>query len=288
MIELLVLGAGFTGARVAREFLQREARVVVTTRTPDAIRLAGATVYPLELPGKDVLAGLRELLRPGMLVLHSVPLIRSGGQLQDPTPELLETIGPFAQRIVYLSTTGVYGNARRVDETTPVNAATPRETLRMQAERAVASGPWSWMILRPAAIYGPGRGVHQAMREGRFQLAGDGGNFISRIHVDDLAAHTRAALLSAESGAWPVADDEPCPSAEIARFCADLLGLPMPPAVPLDALSETRRSDRRVDGRAVRKLLGLELKHPSYRAGIPASIAEKGTDAFSRGKNSHV
>ena len=42
------------------------------------------------------------------------------------------------------------------------------------------------LVLRPAAIYGPGRGLHTAMREGRFKLVGDGGNWVSRIHVDDL------------------------------------------------------------------------------------------------------
>ena len=68
------------------------------------------------------------------------------------------------------------------------------------------------MILRPAAIYGPGRGVHVSMEEGRFRFVGGGDNFVSRIHVDDLAAHVEAALLSDITGAWPVADEHPCTS----------------------------------------------------------------------------
>jgi hypothetical protein len=40
-------------------------------------------------------------------------------------------------------------------------------------------------------------------------------------------------------------------------------------------LHDSRRSDRRVDGSAVRRLLKLELKYPSYRQGIPAAIGEE-------------
>ena len=43
-------------------------------------------------------------------------------------------------------------------------------------------------------------------------------------------------------------------------------------------VSETRRSNRKVDGRAIRRLLGIELRYPSYRTGIPASLAAETAD----------
>jgi nucleoside-diphosphate-sugar epimerase len=111
------------------------------------------------------------------------------------------------------------------------------------------------------------------LAQGDWRLAGDGSNYVSRIHVDDLAAVVEAALLNpAVTGAWPVADDEPCTAYEMTRFCADLLGLPMPASANGAELHRTRRGDRRVDGRAVRRLLGLTLRYASYRSGIPASI----------------
>jgi nucleoside-diphosphate-sugar epimerase len=176
--------------------------------------------------------------------------------------------------MVYLSTTGVYGDAREVDENTSPAAGHPRERLRLSAEAAVAAGPWSSMILRPAAIYGPGRGVHESMRRGRFRLAGEGSNYVSRIHVDDLAALAEAALLSGAGGAWPVADEEPSTAREMAAFCADLLGLPLPPSIPRAEAHHTRRADRRVDGRAVFRRLGVTLRYPSFRTGVPASLEE--------------
>jgi nucleoside-diphosphate-sugar epimerase len=169
--------------------------------------------------------------------------------------------------VVYLSTTGVYGAAKAVDESTPVDGSSERARVRLEAEQAIASGAWSTLILRPAAIYGPGRGVQESVRRGTYP---PGENFISRIHVDDLAAVAEAALLSNLTGAYPVADDEPCTSREIAEFCAARLGVPLP-AGPVAA--PRIFGDRKVDGRASRRLLGVELRYPSYRTGIPASLS---------------
>jgi nucleoside-diphosphate-sugar epimerase len=255
MYSVVILGCGYTGKRVARRFLNRGAHLIVTTRTPSLLEELveqGAKVQSLDADRLDPIE-----IPEGALVLHSIPvgldLTRFTG-----TPG----------RVVYLSTTGVYGAIRDVDEHTLPAPNIDREKLRLETEDAVRSGPWSSLILRPAAIYGPDRGIHVSMKEGRFQLAGAGDNFVSRIHVDDLAAHAEAALLSDVTGAYPVADEHPCTSREIAEYCAKLLNLPMPPSVPIATLHETRRADRRVDGRAIRAKLKLTLQYPTYREGL--------------------
>ena len=252
MTDVLILGCGFTGQRVARRFLARGANVTVTTRDP--ARLAslaqqGARVITLD----DLAANLR----PGVLVLHSIP----------PTgrPDPLEPSAPAPARVVYLSTTAVYGTATQVDSTTPVDEQSDRARPRLAAERRVAAGPWSSLILRPAAIYGPGRGVQESLPRGAYH-AGD--NYVSRIHVDDLAAHAEAALLSDLEGAYPVADEHPCTTREIAEFCASLLNI----SPPTSATPPRTISNRRVDGSAIRHALGIRLQYPSYRTGIPASL----------------
>lgn len=221
---------------------------------------------PLDLEQPGALRRLGALVEPGMRVLHSIPTLAGGVDR-----EAVECLRGAA-RVVYLSTTGVYGDAMEVDETTPVQPRTGRQRARVRTEEAVLGGPWSGMVLRPAAIYGPGRGIHVAMARGEFFLAGDGGNYVSRIHVDDLAAAAEAALLADIEGAWPVADGHPCTSREIAEFCARLLGLPVPESRGVDELSETRRANRRVNGAAVLRRLGITLRYPSYREGIPASL----------------
>jgi nucleoside-diphosphate-sugar epimerase len=153
-----------------------------------------------------------------------------------------------------------------------VDGRTERAAARIAAERSVATGPWSSLILRSAAIYGPGRGVHESLKRGTCRVDD---HFVSRIHVDDLAAHVEAGLLSKISGAYPVADEEPCTSRKIAEFCAELLNLRGIP-VNMEAQTTTRaRANRRVDGSAIRRALGLRLQYPSYREGIPASLTPR-------------
>jgi hypothetical protein len=48
----------------------------------------------------------------------------------------------------------------------------------------------------------------------------------------------------------------------------------MPVFVPIESVHDTRRADRRVDGSTIRKLLGIQLRFPSYRTGIPASLVQ--------------
>lgn len=216
---------------------------------------------------------LSEQLLPGTRLLYSIPTLHGPDGRWEPAAGILDAIGPQLARVVYLSTTGVYGAASHVDELTEAAPVTDRQQLRLDAEQAASSGPWESLILRPAAIYGPGRGVQVALPAGKYRLVGDGSNFVSRIQVDDLASISAAGLLSDLTGAFPVADDEPCSSREIAGFCAERLGVTLLDSVSSAEVSETRRSDRRVDGRAIRRRLGVELAYPSYRQGIPASLA---------------
>jgi RimJ/RimL family protein N-acetyltransferase len=169
-----------------------------------------------------------------------------------------------AERVVYISSTGVYGAAREVDETTTPAPETETQRARHGAEQTLAPD----LVLRAAGIYGPGRGVHTMLRAGRYRFSGDGSNVVSRIHVDDLAATCRAALDSDVSGAFPVADARPSTAREVATFAAGVLGLPLPEA---GEVHETLRMTRSVDGSAVRAALGVTLAYPTYREGLDAS-----------------
>jgi nucleoside-diphosphate-sugar epimerase len=232
--------------------LARGARVIATSRDP-------ANLAPLDVEAIRV-EEVPQVLEPRCLVLHSIP--------PDGAPHVVELLRDAPARLVYLSTTGVYGSAKFVNETTPADWSSQRAQPRLEEERRVQAGPWSSLVLRPAAIYGPGRGVHESVKLGTYP---PGDNFISRIHVDDLAALVEAALLSDITGAYPVADEEPCTSREIAEFCANLLGVKLPEhPVPTPRIF----GDRKVDGSAIRKVLGVTLGYPTYRTGIPAAILE--------------
>jgi nucleoside-diphosphate-sugar epimerase len=242
--------------------LARGARVIATSRDPQKLAGLGAEAVRIE----DV------LVEPGCLVLHSIPPTSFEAGSAMAAPDVRALLGDKPARVVYLSTTGVYGSSKFVDATTAVDESSDRARPRLAAERDIADGPWSTLVLRPAAIYGPGRGVQESVRAGTYP---PGDNYISRIHVDDLAAHCEAALLSEITGAYPVADEEPCTSREIAEFCAQLLSVELPTG---PVATPRIFGDRRVDGSAIRKLLGITLRYPSYRTGIPASLTPDRSD----------
>lgn len=257
------MGCGFTGRFLATRLRDKGVDVVATTRHPESPEMhelagAGAKVIALEQ--------IPEYVRPGARILHSIPIV--GGDPEE-SIALLDLLQERPARIVYISTTGVYGGAEHVDETTPVDQSSERALARLAVEQAVAAGPWSSLMLRASAIYGPGRGVHVAYKQGRYPRHE---SFISRIHVADLAAHTEAALFSDVAGAFPVADEEPCTSSEIYDFCAELLGPPDVPPQPASRGPVRFSANRRVDGSAIRTLLGIELEYPTYKTGIPAAI----------------
>ncbi len=271
LAPVLIVGCGYTGRRAARILAQAGHVVTATTRSPG--KLLGLAEHGVCVVGLDCLdAGAEERLRAiapaGCLVLYSVPSL---GSNRDAT--VLRALVGLAARVVYLSTTSVYGAQRVVDATTRPAPVSERERARIVTEKAVLRGPWSSLVLRPAAIYGPGRGVHVSMARGEFRLEEGEPIPISRIHVEDLASLAALALEVSVGGAYPVADEYPCPSVELARFCAELMGLPMPETAPATEIPQTRRHGRRVDGSAILKLLGVRLQYPTYREGIRAALA---------------
>jgi nucleoside-diphosphate-sugar epimerase len=149
----------------------------------------------------------------------------------------------------------------RVDASTQAAPEGDRERLYLDAERAVLDGPWPGLVLRAAAIYGPGRGV---LAEGgpKFSHARSMDAVISRIHADDLAAACAAALAGDLVGVYPLADEGPASGREVlAAWAGERF---TPPAGRPDP-----EGSRRVDGRAVLAALGVSLRYPSFRDALP-------------------
>lgn len=272
----LILGCGYTASRVARLLLEAGSRVICTARNVAALEwlaAAGAEVLALDVAEEASIDKLVGRVPAGARALLSIPPTAQNLQQEDGVHRLLDALKDELARVVYLSTTGVYGRTENVTAATPVAPETLRQAIRVETERRVEAGPWEALILRPAAIYGPWRGVHDSIRRGAYRLTGDGSNSISRIHVDDLAAIACAALQSSLTGAFPVGDEEPAPAAVVAAFCCRLLGAPMPSRASRGEVSETLRYSRKVDGSEIRRRLGVHLRYPTYKEGIPAAIA---------------
>jgi nucleoside-diphosphate-sugar epimerase len=98
----------------------------------------------------------------------------------------------------------------------------------------------------------------------------------SRVHVVDLASGVVAGF-AAPPGAYNLADDVPAAQDAVVAHAAALLGLALPPIVPVETLSAAARGfhaeNRRVANDKAKRVLGWRLRYPDYRAGLRALSA---------------
>ena len=273
-------------------------RVIGTTRSRDkarALETEGieARVFPGRDLGPDIAAATHLLSSvapdegggpsgPGDSGVPDAsvdPVLRAwGGAIAEAAPRLAWA--------GYLSTTGVYGDhgGGWVDEETPPSPATRRGAARVRAEaewRAVPGLPLH--VFRLAGIYGPGRGPFAKLRAGTARRIVKPGQVFSRIHVDDIAAVLRASIDHPRPGAvYNLCDDDPAPPQDVIAHAARLLGLPPPPELAFEeadlgpmALSFYAES-KRVSNARIKAELGVRLRHPDYRSGLAALLAEEG------------
>ena len=274
MITLFV-GAGYTGARVL-------------ARLPDAVALGRSR------PGEGRLdldrdEPLRVKLPEQYAVIYSVP--PAPEQPGDPRlARLLELLPHPPERIVYLSTTGVYGNrdGARVDESSEARPESARTERRLAAERLLAdwcTGRGSTaIVLRVPGIYGPGRLGTERLREGMPVLREEDANPGNRIHVDDLATCCVAALSpDVPDGIYNVGDGDHRSGTWFSSEVARQAGLAPPPTITRAEARETfspmrlsfLAESRVVDTTKMRKILGVTPKYADAADGIAASLAEE-------------
>lgn len=191
------------------------------------------------------------------------------------------------RRLVYISTSGVYGDCRGawVDEDWPVNPLSERARRRLAAERMLRQ--WgeacgvAYTILRVPAIYGPGRLPVARIRQRMPVLREDESPWSNRIHVDDLARACRAAARHGVTDtAYNVSDGHPTKMTNYFYALADHFGLPRPPAI---SLVEARRTldpgmlsfleeSKRLDNRRMLEELGVRLDYPDLASGLSACL----------------
>jgi len=279
---LLSFGHGYSAQGLARLLLPQGWRIIGTTRSAEkAEKLADQGIEPLVFPGEDDVEGA--------LAQASHVLVSAGPTAEgDPVLNALGAqIAAHAKRldwVGYLSTTGVYGDHRGgwVDEDTPLVPSTRRGQWRKEAEAAWAAIPdLPLHIFRLAGIYGPGRGPFAKVRAGTARRIIKEGQVFSRTHVEDIAQIVAASIAQPNPGAaYNVCDDDPAPPEDVIAHAAELLGLPVPPAVPFETAEMTPMArsfyaeSKRVKNDRIKDELGIKLIYPDYRAGLAALLAD--------------
>ncbi|MGL6111575.1 MAG: NAD-dependent epimerase/dehydratase family protein [Rubrivivax sp.] len=283
---LLIVGCGDIGLRVLR-LLRGRCRVLALSSSPqrlEALREAGAV--PL-LGNLDDPATLGRLGGLADAVLHLAPPPASG-EHDSRTRHLQRALarGGRVRRIVYASTSGVYGDCggQRFDETRLPRPATARARRRVDAEACLRGygrvAGVAVSVLRIPGIYASDRvGGHprERLARGAPVLCPQDDVYTNHIHADDLARACVLALHRAlPQRVLHVCDDTELRMGEYFDLAADLCRMPRPPRISraqaLEQLSPMQMSfmseSRRLDNQRLKRELKLRLLYPTVAEGL--------------------
>ena len=272
MIHTVVIGVGYTGKQV----LHLLPEDTVTGIDRKKIDLDKETNPKLDLPAP-------------YSILYTVPP-QPCNQRKSRIKALLPLLKTLPQRVIYLSTSGVYGNrhGKTVSEEDLPSPQTQRAKNRLIAEKTWAL--WcqkqnvELIILRVPGIYGPGRLGLQRIDAGLPVIKEEEANPANRIHVEDLAACCVCALEeSAPPGIYNVGDGTHYSSTWFANTVARLAKIKSPPTVTkmeADRTFEPARmsfinESRILDTTKMRKVLGFTPRYKDPEKGIAASMKIK-------------
>ena len=199
--SILIIGCGDIGLRVAKQ-LSRSHRVFALTSQQNRFQeLRAVGAIPI-LGNLDHPESLWRLSGLAQTVIHLAPP-QNGGNRDCRTRNLLRILAQGSnavRRLIYISTTGVYGDHRggKVSEATPLNPQSERAQRRVDAERilrlwAPAHGV-ALTILRVPGIYAADRLPIERLQAKTPALLPEEDAYSNHIHSDDLARLVCAAV----------------------------------------------------------------------------------------------
>jgi nucleoside-diphosphate-sugar epimerase len=286
----LVFGCGYLGQRVAQRWREAGFPVVAITRSswyPPERNLHAFNADVLDL--KSLVALRNESLSNAWQVdalLYSVghdPTARNCEVYATGLKNALASMPSSIERVIYISTTGVYGSAggEWIDELTPPDPQREGGRASLAAEKMLAAHPLGRqsIILRLAGIYGPGRVPFIDRLRDAEPIPAPVKGYLNLIHVDDAASVVISAdrLEPFDDGprVYCVSDGHPVVRGDFYREVARQIGAPPPTFVTPESNSpRTARAaaNRRVRNARMLNELRVKLAYPDYRAGLSATL----------------
>jgi nucleoside-diphosphate-sugar epimerase len=282
--RLLILGCGDVGMRLLPLVRDRFRVFALTSQASRRreLRAAGAIPIVADLDQPATLARIAGLAHH---IVHLAPP-QSEGALDRRTRNLTAIL-PDRATLVYISTTGVYGNCEgaRFDETRKVNPQNLRARRRVDGERTLRA--WAvraharLSILRVPGIYAADRLPIERLQKGTPVLLPEDDVYTNHVHADDLAHIIALALFRAQPGRiYHAADDSELKMGEYFDAVADAFDLPRPPRLPRAELKELvspmllsfMSESRRLMNDRIKSELGVRLAYPKVEQGLLPAV----------------
>jgi nucleoside-diphosphate-sugar epimerase len=273
--RLLIVGCGDVGMRLIPLLRSRFRVFALTSQSERLSELRSAGVIPI-LGNLDSPQSLYRLKGLADIVVHLAPPPMQGSL--DQRTRNIVAILPRHGRLVYVSTTGVYGDCKGAffDETRPVAPVNARAERRVDAERVLRR--WArhhegkLSILRVPGIYAADRLPLERLRQGTPALLDADDVYTNHIHADDLAQIIALALFRAlPLRVYHTVDDSALKMGDYFDQVANAFKLPLPPRVPRAELSKQvspmllsfMSESRRLSNERMKTELGVRLRWPA-------------------------
>jgi nucleoside-diphosphate-sugar epimerase len=285
--EVLIIGCGFLGEAAADLFSAQGRSALGLVRSADSLEALSNRSFQsaaCDVTDTASVAALAPLVHNVPLAIYCVSSGRGGADAyaavyRDGLRRVLESWKP--DRMIFVSSTSVYGQADGAWVTEESEAAPDRDTGRilLEAEQiALASGG---SVARLSGIYGPGRSVLLRKFLAGEALLEDGGHrWINQIHRDDAAA--ALALLGDSSvtpGVYNVTDDTPATQREVYGWIAETQRQPLPLEGAADLNRKRGWTSKRISNAKLRATEWVP-QFPSYRDALPQLLAYSSTGAL--------
>ena len=289
---MLMVGAGDIGQRVLAKLKRRE-RAVAVTSTPakrPALKRLGARAVLADLDKPDT---LKRLPHDWDVLVHAAPP-QSYLTHDLRTRNLLAAAArraSHARCVVYLSTSGVYGDCggARITESQPRKPHNVRAHRRVDAERvltrAARRGAFRLISLRVPGIYAHDRLPLARLKAGTPALLPAEDVYTNHIHAADLATITLAAIkrmrqrLRPQVRIYHASDDSALKMGDYFDLVADAFKLSRPPRLPRMQLEATvspmlrsfMGESRRLDNTRMKRELRVRLQFATVAEGVAAA-----------------
>ncbi len=288
--KLLIIGCGDTGKRVLQQLERKKTQIVITNRqqiSDDQLSYGDVNIVSIDLDEKESLASLSS---SDAYIFYFVPPPGSGEQ----DNRMLNFIQSLAKdgapkRIVYISTTGVYGDCQGkwVTEQTAVTPGNARSKRRLHAESLLQSycedTKTEYVILRVSGIYCLEKLPLERLKQGMQVLQPQLAPFSNRIHADDLARFCLSAMFDGPGNeVFNIADGNPSSISDYFIQISRAFGLPTPELLNWKqakiALSPAMLSylneSKKVSNEKLCKMLGVKVKYSTLEQGLQQCVAQ--------------
>ncbi|MEC9415789.1 MAG: NAD-dependent epimerase/dehydratase family protein [Pseudomonadota bacterium] len=279
-MNFVIMGAGYTGLSVAKK-LPPERTVCISRSKNISINCRSLSI--------DLDRSTDKIESPELFsVLYTIP----------PNPNIdkdlrlikfLKAITTAPKRIVYISSSGVYGDRQGAltDESVKPAPKTKRAIKRLQSEKFLKN--WcnerniELIILRVAGIYGPGRLGVDKIKKGLTVIKKDEEQPSNRIHIEDLTSCCINALTKRKiKGIYNISDGNHKSQSWFVKTICHQMKLNMPTEISRKKAKNTwnqkrltfLEESRRIDTRKMRKDLLDKLRYPDPEKGIREILSQ--------------